>query len=626
MIRSLRWLIIPLLVGGIATTPSLGQDKIPPDFKSGVAPGSVDELKAIEKHVQEIIARVTPSVVGVQIGFGQGSGVIVSEDGLVLTAGHVLGKPGQKARVVMPDGTILEAKALGQNQYVDSGMMKIVTAPKDGKFPFTPIGDLTETKKGQWVVAIGHPGGFRKNRTPVVRVGRIVNYNRITTQTDCAIVGGDSGGPLFDMNGKVVGIHSRIGDKAITDNIHVPIDAFRASWKRLLAGEQWGGPIGQQLSYPSFEGKEIFAKKGKLEKTDPPDPAFGGARHKQFSVHLTAGSTYTIDLKTKDRAFDPYLRFEGPDGRIIDENDDGIAPTQSLDSRIVHKATKDGDYRVVVSTLEPEMFGAFHLTVQENPFRQTFESGTVEVFRGAHLPRLTALLIQKQLSEVKVEKRLRVVLNLHALIVDANGDPLANKDVKIRWNGGQQTYKSNFQGVVHWELKKTTSRQLTIDPPKDARVLLGICTQDGVLVPTILPDKDKPESFKDASVETVKSAGGKVVFEKSGKLALGDEKDTAREKCVRRVFEVKLNAGKTYTFDLNSEDFDAYLRLEDSESKQLAEDDDGAGMLNSRIVMKSDGDQTVRVIVTTCDPGQAGEYGFAVREIDTPAAPGNDKK
>jgi serine protease Do len=53
-------------------------------------------------------------------------------------------------------------------------------------------------------------------------------------------VGGDSGGPLFDMDGKVIGIHSRINE-GIAVNVHVPIDTYRDTWKRLAAGESWGG-------------------------------------------------------------------------------------------------------------------------------------------------------------------------------------------------------------------------------------------------------------------------------------------------------------------------------------------------------------------------------------------------
>jgi serine protease Do len=57
--------------------------------------------------------------------------------------------------------------------------------------------------------------------------------------TDCTLVGGDSGGPLFDMTGKVVGVHSRIGG-AITFNIHVPVDTYKETWDRLVASEVWG--------------------------------------------------------------------------------------------------------------------------------------------------------------------------------------------------------------------------------------------------------------------------------------------------------------------------------------------------------------------------------------------------
>jgi serine protease Do len=97
-----------------------------------------------------------------------------------------------------------------------------------------------DLKKGQWCLALGQPGGFRAGRTPPVRVGRVLESGRTYIRTDCTLVGGDSGGPLFDMEGRVIGIHSRIGG-AITANIHVPIDTYRDTWDRLAKGEVWGG-------------------------------------------------------------------------------------------------------------------------------------------------------------------------------------------------------------------------------------------------------------------------------------------------------------------------------------------------------------------------------------------------
>jgi serine protease Do len=58
-------------------------------------------------------------------------------------------------------------------------------------------------------------------------------------RTDCTLVGGDSGGPLFDLDGKVIAIHSRIGT-ALSDNLHVPIDTYSETWERLAGGESWG--------------------------------------------------------------------------------------------------------------------------------------------------------------------------------------------------------------------------------------------------------------------------------------------------------------------------------------------------------------------------------------------------
>src|SRR5262249_45555918 len=160
-----------------------------------------------------------PAVVGIRLGQHQGSGIIVTKDGFVLTAGHVSGEPGKTATVIFPDGKELKAKTLGKNGGIDSGMMKIAT---EGEYPFVEMGKSDPIKKGDWVLAIGHPGGFRTNRTPVVRVGRVLQATSLFLRSDCTLVGGDSGGPLFDMRGQVVGIHSRIGDGSITANIHVP--------------------------------------------------------------------------------------------------------------------------------------------------------------------------------------------------------------------------------------------------------------------------------------------------------------------------------------------------------------------------------------------------------------------
>ena len=226
--------------------PDRTKDKPLPAAFAKANPENLEDLKAIEKHVQEVLKKVIPCTVCIRAG-GSGSGVIVSEDGLVLTAGHVSGQPGRTVTIITPDGKSHKGKTLGGNGTIDSGMVKI-TDP--GKWPFVELGTLRDLKKNDWCLVTGHPGGFKVGRSPVVRVGRILEINdraaAAYVRTDCTLVGGDSGGPLFDMYGRVIGIHSRIGG-SITANLHVPVDTYRETWDRLVKGERWGRGIGRPV-------------------------------------------------------------------------------------------------------------------------------------------------------------------------------------------------------------------------------------------------------------------------------------------------------------------------------------------------------------------------------------------
>lgn len=194
------------------------------------------DLPALEAHLREVAAYVVPAVVGVQAGPVGGSGVIVSEDGLVLTAGHVVRGVDQEVVLLLSDGTRLRGRTLGANRTVDTGMLRITDA---GPHPWVDLGAPGATAVGQWCLAAGQPLGFDPRRTPPVRLGRVLASAPHVLQTDCTIVSGDSGGPLFDMNGRVIGIHSRIG-ASLTENIHAPIEDYRADWDHLVKGEIWG--------------------------------------------------------------------------------------------------------------------------------------------------------------------------------------------------------------------------------------------------------------------------------------------------------------------------------------------------------------------------------------------------
>src|SRR5436190_12153210 len=82
-----------------ADVPEKSESQALPAALDKAVPESVADLKAIQKHVKTVLARVLPATVNVQIGPGQGSGVIISADGYVLTAGHVAGEPGRNVKI-----------------------------------------------------------------------------------------------------------------------------------------------------------------------------------------------------------------------------------------------------------------------------------------------------------------------------------------------------------------------------------------------------------------------------------------------------------------------------------------------------------------------------------------------
>jgi len=259
------WLLGWLLTLGPAWTEPLPSkpdaDGQNPAAKTSVAQ-EIAELRQVQQRVQAVVRKVTPAVVAVLINPGQGSGVVVTADGYVLTAGHVSGKPGRDVVIVFPEGKRVKGKTLGVNPQMDSGLIKL---EGNGPWPHVEMGDVTQLRPGDWVVAIGHPGGYRPGRSPVVRVGRVLRIVQQLVQTDCTLVGGDSGGPLFDLEGRVVGIHSRIGGD-ISQNIHVPVNTYRETWEALTEGTIIG------LAYLGVRGDES-AEQAKILEVDPESPA-----------------------------------------------------------------------------------------------------------------------------------------------------------------------------------------------------------------------------------------------------------------------------------------------------------------------------------------------------------------
>lgn len=195
------------------------------------------ELQRLDRQIVELSKRAQPATVCLvsKDGRGSGSGVVVSEDGLILTAAHVTSSMPNGVIVIFPDGTRKTGEILGADYDRDASMVQITD---QGQYPFVLTGQSEGLQRNQWTVALGHSGGFDPTRKPPVRLGRVL-ANTDFVVTDTAVVGGDSGGPLFDVEGRVIGIHSNIG-MTLSENRHVPIEVYLSQWEKLKGGKTSG--------------------------------------------------------------------------------------------------------------------------------------------------------------------------------------------------------------------------------------------------------------------------------------------------------------------------------------------------------------------------------------------------
>jgi serine protease Do len=167
-------------------------------------------LGAEEANVVRIARQVSPAVVSVaQDEGGSGSGVIVRPDGVVLTNAHVVGMS-RTVRVGLADGRRVEGRVIGRDPSLDVAVVRI-DAPNA---PVAPIGDSDRLEVGQTAIAIGNPLGLERTVTTGVisavnRSPRGISLDGLI-QTDAAISPGNSGGPLLDSRGRVIGINTAV--------------------------------------------------------------------------------------------------------------------------------------------------------------------------------------------------------------------------------------------------------------------------------------------------------------------------------------------------------------------------------------------------------------------------------
>jgi len=226
----------------IISTQSGATKKTDGKLASSVSTVSITDSR--QNAITQTVEKINPSVVGITVtergnrgvsdpfldlfmhpGWSReftslGSGFIISDEGHVVTNEHVIGRNPVSIKVTLHDGRSYDASVVGADEFTDLALLKI-----NSDEPFVPIqfGNSDEIMVGEWAIAVGNPFGLFQDGQPTVTVGVISAVNRNfrpnpqdprvylnMIQTDAAINRGNSGGPLVNSNGEVIGVNTFI--------------------------------------------------------------------------------------------------------------------------------------------------------------------------------------------------------------------------------------------------------------------------------------------------------------------------------------------------------------------------------------------------------------------------------
>jgi len=282
---------------------------------------------------------------------GAGSGFIVSKEGLVVTNRHVVDDVGASYTLYTNDGKSYDVDVVARDTYLDLAVLKI----KGGKtFPFLTFADSDSLKLGQNVVAIGNALGEFRNS---VSVGVVSGLSRSITagdgkgnsevlemviQTDAAINHGNSGGPLLDINGRVIGVNVAVAEGSENIGFALPGNAIKSAVESVkLTGE---------ITRPYLGVRFLPIDKEMQEKNNIPV---------DYGVIVTKGKTATELAVIPGSPADKAGIIENDiiieiDGVRIDENKSltSVIQTKKVGQKVSIKIMRKGSYMTLNAVLE----------------------------------------------------------------------------------------------------------------------------------------------------------------------------------------------------------------------------------------------------------------------------------
>jgi len=282
-------------------------------------PDDADLLDAYSSAVAEAVERVAPSVVHVQVeaakpgrssrsrtpSGGSGSGFVFTPDGLILTNGHVV-QHASRIRAGLADGRVADADLIGADMGTDLAVLRISASD----LVPASIGDSSRLRPGHLVIAIGNPLGFEATvtagvvsalgRTMRATTGRLIDQ---VIQTDAALNPGNSGGPLVNSRGEVVGVNTAVVMGAQGICFAIPANTAREVAGQLIrhgrVRRSYLGVIGQTVRLPRSSGARLglAVQSGVLVTgIEPGSPAQGaGLAERDVIIGLAGSAVATVD-------------------------------------------------------------------------------------------------------------------------------------------------------------------------------------------------------------------------------------------------------------------------------------------------------------------------------------------
>lgn len=273
-------------------------DSVPtssPNSIAGNPPALTDDyadLDPMSRVIVSVCDRLRPTVVNLRVGKngreGTGSGVLFTSDGYLLTNHHVVGDT-DRVRVRLSDGTEVRGDVIGRDPWND---LAVVRAEGD-RYPFAELGDSGKLRVGQLALAIGSPLGFESTVTVgvVSALGRTLRSAggylvENIIQTDAALNPGNSGGPLVDGKGRVIGINTAVIQPAQGLCFAVPINTAKNVIPDLLKHGRvrrgYLGLQGRQVPIPLGLGRRFGIEMGsgvEVVGIEPQSPAAEAGLH-----------------------------------------------------------------------------------------------------------------------------------------------------------------------------------------------------------------------------------------------------------------------------------------------------------------------------------------------------------